>query len=111
MCHPTVHAGVSQPARTYLRNSVWIECLFSSQVVAGSNPAGGTKQRGNDMCAYTEADPEGGVAQCTREMKHYGVHLVKRKNGGVYLENLGIHKMMAGDFDNPNPVKIGNKRS
>lgn len=63
------------------------------------------------MCEYTEPDPDGGEARCIRDDDHYGVHLVKRKNGGTYLETLGIHKMMAEDFDKVNPVKIGNKRS
>ena len=66
-------------------------------------------RKDKEMCDYTEPDPDGGLAHCTRDDDHYGIHLVKRKNGGTYLETLGVHKMMLGDFDKNNPKKI-NKR-
>lgn len=49
-------------------------------------------------CFYEELDPDGGVAKCIRG-DHKGIHLVKRKSGGTFMENLGLHKMWLADYD------------
>lgn len=45
------------------------------------------------QCEYTEDDPEGGLARCTRDPHERGIHVVLRQDGKRYVETIGLQEM------------------